>query len=60
MKFLPTVVYDRDDLKRTVNSLMLEGDTLPKAVVKVPRNENPVAGGVKRPVEKVTTPIQQK
>jgi hypothetical protein len=37
MKFLPKVVYDRDDLKRTVNSLMLEGDVLPKAVVKVPR-----------------------
>lgn len=61
MKFLPTVVYDRDDLKRTVNSLMLEGDTMPRAVVKVPRSDNPAPVALKRPAEKApTTPVQQK
>ena len=58
MKFLPTVVYDWDDLKRTVNSLMFEGDTMPKAVVKVPRSDNPE--NVKRPSEKkVDKPVEK-
>lgn len=39
MDFLPKVVYDRDDLKREINSLILEDDAVPKAVVMVPKRD---------------------
>jgi hypothetical protein len=34
MNFLPKVLLDRNDLKRTVNSLMLEDTSVPKPVLK--------------------------
>ena len=37
MNFLPKVVYDRDDLKREINSLMMQEDQTPRPVVKVPK-----------------------
>ena len=43
MKFLPSVVYDRDDLKRQIDSLILDEQKQPKPVVKVPKWENPEA-----------------
>ena len=34
MNFLPKTLLDRNDLKRTVNSLMLEETAVPKPVLK--------------------------
>ena len=33
MNFLPKLLLDKQDLKRTINSLMLEEEALPKPVV---------------------------
>ena len=34
MHFLPKTLMDKHDLKRTINSLMLEEEAIPKPVVK--------------------------
>jgi len=34
MNFLPKLLLDRNDLKRTVNSLMLEDTTAPRPILK--------------------------
>jgi hypothetical protein len=34
MNFLPKTLLDRNDLKRTVNSLILEDNSIPKPVIK--------------------------
>jgi len=34
MNFLPKTILDRNDLKRTVNSLILEETTMPKPLLK--------------------------
>lgn len=34
MNFLPKILLDKEDLKRTVNSLMLEEDAIPKPSLK--------------------------
>lgn len=34
MNFLPKTLMDRNDLKRTVNSLILEESTIPKIILK--------------------------
>jgi len=33
MNFLPKLLLDKDDLKRTINSLILEDDSIPKPFV---------------------------
>lgn len=33
MNFLPKTLLDKGDLKRTINSLMLEDDSKPKAIL---------------------------
>ena len=33
MNFLPKTLLDKGDLKRTINSLMLEDDAKPKAIL---------------------------
>ena len=35
MEFLPKVVYDKEDLKREINTLMHEEDKTPRPVVKI-------------------------
>ncbi len=33
MNFLPKTLLDKNDLKRTINSLMLEEDAMPKPIL---------------------------
>ena len=33
MNFLPKVILEKEDLKRTINSLMLEDTTIPKPML---------------------------
>jgi hypothetical protein len=33
MNFLPKTILDKGELKRTINSLMLEDDAMPKATL---------------------------
>lgn len=37
------MIYDRDDLKRQIDSLILDDQKGPRPVVKVPKRENPEA-----------------
>jgi hypothetical protein len=33
MNFLPKIILEKDDLKRTINSLMLEDNSIPKPIL---------------------------